>query len=523
MSRLSMAILVCLALLMISCQLCSARNDPGSRGHPPAGAHLPPRCKLCFVVALPVAGVLVAAAAVALVTCLLRRRNRNAAAVSSVPNKLQGHRRHSNQQSSSAGVADKGSTPAAAAGSTGDSSWNVRYYDNPMSINPTMVRSPVQFWLSHGSSPSHHPSTSSTNHHRSPARSAAGSPLRRPGLPPVPGRAKPEERAVTGDPLAMYSPSISVLLKEFDYEQLHLATNNFGRKSLLGRRGGPWVVFKGTKFVKDEGLPATVAIKRFRTTFTDEQCKRIRGDLKSKFKFTLRHKNLVNLLGYSFGKGRFHLVYDYMTNGSLEQHLFPEANRGSTLSWSLRHSIVKDVAQGLYQLHVTGAPHGSIGASSIMLDHDSTAHLDDHFGYRPERIASGGGGDASALADRDAALQEDIADLGALVMELVSGRRRHSTAVVVGNATTTMPLDHWVRTLHGEGCLLDAVDPALEGEFNQAQASKLLHLGLVCRQQPDPPQRPSIHDVRMVLLDMKPMPEVLSLSKPASDTDRPDG
>jgi len=61
--------------------------------------------------------------------------------------------------------------------------------------------------------------------------------------------------------------------------------------------GGPWVVFKGTKFIKDEGLPATVAIKRFRTTFTDEQCKRIRGDLKSKFKFTLRHKNLVSLLG----------------------------------------------------------------------------------------------------------------------------------------------------------------------------------------------------------------------------------
>ena len=159
---------------------------------------------------------------------------------------------------------------------------------------------------------------------------------------------------------------------------------------------------------------------------------------------------MITLAGYSFGKGRFHLVYDYMTNGSLEQHLFPEANRGSTLSWSLRHSIVKDVAQGLYQLHVTGAPHGSIGASSIMLDHDSTAHLDDHFGYRPERIASGGGGDASALADRDAALQEDIADLGALVMELVSGRRRHSTAVVVGNATTTTPLDHWVRTQHGK-------------------------------------------------------------------------
>ncbi|CAN6338449.1 unnamed protein product [Urochloa humidicola] len=476
-----MDMLLCLVLLVLSCQLCAARNDPG-RGS--AGAHLP-RCKLCLVVALPIAAaVTVAAAAVGLVICLLRCRKRNAAAAPVAVHNI-----------------GRYSQPSSAAGSAGDSSGKVMY-DNPMSINPTMVRSPSQFYkLSHGSSPW------SAANHRSPARSSSGSPspLRRPGLPvPAPGRATKREAEVKGDPLAMYSPSISVLLKEFDYEQLQGATNNFGRKSLLGRRGGPWVVFKGTKFVKDEGLPATVVIKRFRTAFTDEQCKRIRGELK--FKYTLRHKNLINLLGYSLGKGRFHLVYDYMTNGSLEQHLFPDANnRGSSLSWSLRYNIIMDVAQGLSQLHMTNTPHGSIRASRIMLDHDSTAHLDDHFGYRPEERSS-----SNSSAGSDATLQADIADLGAVVLELVSGRRHGSPVVVGNNNATAMPLDSWVRTLHGDGCLLHAVDTALEDEFNQAQASKLLLLGLDCR-NPDPKLRPRIHDVRMEL-DMKPTPPEASIA-----------
>ncbi|CAN6343081.1 unnamed protein product [Urochloa humidicola] len=351
-----MHMLLCLVLLVLSCQLCAARNDPGR-------AHRLPRCKLCLVVALPIAAAtILAAAAVTLVICLLRRRRkRNAAAAAAAVavHNIGGD----NNSPPAAGVADKVYHKPAAGSADGDSSKVT--YDNPMSINPTMVRSPGQFyWLSHGSSPSHSRlSSANNNNHRSPPASS-GSPLRPPGLlVPAPGRANKREKEVKGDPLAMYSPSISVLLKEFDYEQLQVATNNFGKKSALGRRGGPWVVFKGTKFVKDEGLPATVAIKRFHTAFTDEHCKRNRGELKSKF--TLRHKNLVSLLGYSLGKGRFHLVYDYMTNGSLEQHLFPEANnRGSSLSWSLRYSIVMDVAQGLYQLHVTNTPHGSIGASS---------------------------------------------------------------------------------------------------------------------------------------------------------------
>lgn len=101
------------------------------------------------------------------------------------------------------------------------------------------------------------------------------------------------------DPLARYSPAISVLLTELDYERLEPAiTNGFGRESLLCRRGGPWqVVFTDKKFVDDRGLLTTVTIKRYQyhRTFSEKECKRIREELK--WKKTLQHKNLVRLLG----------------------------------------------------------------------------------------------------------------------------------------------------------------------------------------------------------------------------------
>jgi serine/threonine protein kinase len=48
----------------------------------------------------------------------------------------------------------------------------------------------------------------------------------------------------------------------------------------------------------------------------------------------LRHKNLVQLLGYCQRKRELLLVYDYMPNGSLDKYLFDQPR--VTLSWSQR-------------------------------------------------------------------------------------------------------------------------------------------------------------------------------------------
>lgn len=64
----------------------------------------------------------------------------------------------------------------------------------------------------------------------------------------------------------------------------------------------------------------------------------------------LRHRNLVQLLGYCRRKGELILVYDYMPNGSLDKYLYDDKNK-PTLDWTQRFRIIKGVASGLLYIH----------------------------------------------------------------------------------------------------------------------------------------------------------------------------
>jgi hypothetical protein len=226
-------------------------------------------------------------------------------------------------------------------------------------------------------------------------------------------------------------------------------------------------------------------------------------------------------------------VYDYMSKGSLENHLFPVHGGEPVLDWMSRYRIAKEVAQGLDPLHVSNAHHGSISVSSIMLDHDYTARLDDHFYYRPNTSSGRAISTTTESDDASLDLEADIADLGAVFLELVCGRRRTDTEFSGGSGKmTTTTLVDWVWALYGEAYrepddgasagkiqrrvneerLFGAVDRRLSGEIIKAQASKLLILGLACS-HPDAKLRPKIRDVRLVLLDKNPVPQ-LPLSKP---------
>jgi serine/threonine protein kinase len=84
----------------------------------------------------------------------------------------------------------------------------------------------------------------------------------------------------------------------------------------------------------------------------------------------LRHRNLVPLLGYCRRKGELLLVYDYMSNGSLEQYLYCGDNKLS-LNWEQRLHIIKGVAFGLFYLHEEWEKvviHRDIKPSNVLLD-----------------------------------------------------------------------------------------------------------------------------------------------------------
>ena len=108
----------------------------------------------------------------------------------------------------------------------------------------------------------------------------------------------------------------------FIYKNLYKATNGFSEKGLL-RVGGFGKVFKGT-------LPssnAQIAVKKV-SHDSKQGMKEFVAEIISMGR--LRHRNLVQLLGYCRRKGELLLVYDYMSNRSLDKFLYGNENTNLT-------------------------------------------------------------------------------------------------------------------------------------------------------------------------------------------------
>lgn len=110
-------------------------------------------------------------------------------------------------------------------------------------------------------------------------------------------------------------------LHAFTYAELHACTANFSRANYLGCGGfGP--VYRGA--VAEDlrpGLRAQdVAIKYLDLEGGTQGHKEWLAEVF--FLGQLRHKNLVKLIGYCYEAEHRMLVYEFMTFGSLENHLF---------------------------------------------------------------------------------------------------------------------------------------------------------------------------------------------------------
>ncbi|KAJ7946625.1 Kinase family protein [Quillaja saponaria] len=106
----------------------------------------------------------------------------------------------------------------------------------------------------------------------------------------------------------------------------------------------------------------------------------------------LKHRNLVQLIGCCLVDGNENcnsggncrcLVYDYIPNGNLDDHLFPSTDNQSAkepLTWTQRKSVVLDVAKGLVYLHYGVKPaiyHRDIRPTNILLDADMRGRVAD--------------------------------------------------------------------------------------------------------------------------------------------------
>ncbi|KAK9053877.1 hypothetical protein SSX86_024952 [Deinandra increscens subsp. villosa] len=161
-----------------------------------------------------------------------------------------------------------------------------------------------------------------------------------------------------------------ITIPVYPFKEVERATNGFSDKQKLGT-GGYGTVYK-CKLRKGEW----VAIKRIKHRYDTDNIDEVMNEIN--LLSSVSHPNLVRLLGCSFDKDDQILVYEFMPNGTLSQHLQKE--RGDGLPWPVRLTIAIDIAQAIAYLHSTMNPpiyHRDVKSCNILLDYNFTTKLAD--------------------------------------------------------------------------------------------------------------------------------------------------
>lgn len=296
----------------------------------------------------------------------------------------------------------------------------------------------------------------------------------------------------------------------FTYQELKQATRGFKEKQLLGF-GGFGRVYKGTLRKSD----TQVAVKRV-SHESKQGLQEFVAEIASIGR--LRHRNLVQLLGWCRHRGDLILVYDYMPNGSLDKYLFNDPPI-MLLRWDQRFKIIKGVASGLLYLHEGWEQtvlHRDVKAGNVLLDAElngklgdfGLAKLYDH-GANPSttRVVGTLGYLAPELTRTGKpTTSSDVFAFGALMLEVACGRRPiEPRALPEELMLVDLVWDSWKV-----GSILDVIDPKLKGEYDKEEAEMVLKLALMCSVEA-PNERPTMRQVVRYLGGEAALPELVPM------------
>ncbi|CAL9771747.1 unnamed protein product [Musa acuminata subsp. burmannicoides] len=228
----------------------------------------------------------------------------------------------------------------------------------------------------------------------------------------------------------------------------------------------------------------------------------------------IRHRNIVKLLGYCSNKCVKLLLYNYISNGNLQQLL--QENRN--LDWDTRYKIALGSAQGLAYLHHDCIPailHRDVKCNNILLDSNFEAYLADfglaklmsspNFHHAMSRIAGSYGyiapeyGYTTKITEKS-----DVYSYGVVLLEILSGRS--AIEPMVGDS---LHIVEWMKKKMGSlEPAVNILDPKLRGMQDPMVQEMLQALGIAmfCVNS-SPSERPTMKEVVALLMEVKSPPE----------------
>ncbi|XP_021995735.2 G-type lectin S-receptor-like serine/threonine-protein kinase At4g27290 [Helianthus annuus] len=292
----------------------------------------------------------------------------------------------------------------------------------------------------------------------------------------------------------------------FSLYEVARATSNFSVSNMIGEGGfGP--VYKG---VLEDGRE--IAVKRLSET-SQQGLDEFKNEVICIAK--LQHRNLVKLLGYCVHQNELILIYEYMTNKSLDWFLFDET-RSSVLNWPQRFNIIHGIARGILYLHQDSRLqiiHRDLKAGNILLDGDMNPKISD-FGLARKFV----GHDTSAKTKKVVgtygyispeyavhgrfSIKSDVFSFGVLVLEIISGKKNKEFSH--GGHSDNL-LGHAWR-LYKEGRSIELTSGSLQASRVASEVLRSIHVALLCVQH-HAEDRPTMLSVVLMLVSEGPLPE----------------
>lgn len=271
----------------------------------------------------------------------------------------------------------------------------------------------------------------------------------------------------------------------YPYKEIERATNHFSDKQRLGT-GAYGTVYAG----KLHGEDQWVAIKKIKHSRDNQDTiQQVVNEIR--LLSSVRHPNLVRLLGCSIDQTDDQvLVYEFMPNGTLSQHLLGE--RGQGLPWPVRLSIATETAQAITHLHSADPPiyHRDVKSSNILLDYDFKSKVAD-FGLsrlgRPDNVShistapQGTPGYLDPQYHQNFHLSDksDVYSFGVVLVEIITSLK----VVDFNRRPNEVNLAALAVERIGQGRLNEIVDPSLDtnkDEWTRSSIQKVAELAFRC-------------------------------------------